>query len=102
MQDLDFVYSVGLWTARPGKEEMFKKSWEDFADWSKRNIPGAITALLLQDKDDPRKFLTVGPWKDDASVQKWRASPEFKAFVGRVKELCDEFRPMTFKAVVSI
>jgi quinol monooxygenase YgiN len=102
MKGLDFVYSVGLWTARAGKEETFKKSWEDFATWSKNNIPGAITALLLQDREDPRKFLTVGPWKDEPSVQTWRASPEFKAFVSQVKGLCDEFRPMTFKAVVSI
>lgn len=96
------VYTFGLWTAKPGKESAFAAAWETFARWSADHVDGAIDADLLQDALKPQLFISIGPWRDAASVQAWRDMPEFKAFVARAKELCDDFQPHMLKPVAHV
>lgn len=61
-----------------------------------------MSAMLLQNKDDPRKFVSLGPWENEASMITWRSTPEFKDFVNKAKELCEEFNPMALRAAVTL
>lgn len=56
-------YTHGNWTVKHGNEEEFIRLWTEFAEWSKREVPGALSARLLRDRDNPRRFITVGPWE---------------------------------------
>jgi len=96
------VYSAGIWTVKPGKEEAFNAAWRNFAIWTFKHVPGAIRVQLFRSEDDPRMFITIGPWKYPQSLASWRARPEFKQFFGEAKELCEDIRPVSLKAIFSL
>lgn len=93
------VYTMGLWSVKPGNEAALIAAWEKFAKWSAENQPGAMEAVLLQDLEQPRRFVSIGPWEDAEKVRAWRQRPEFQAFFSRAKELCEEIQPRTLKPV---
>ena len=96
------VYTFGLWSVKPGMESVFAAAWEAFATWSVEHVDGAIEADLLQDALKPQLFISIGPWKDAASIQAWRDLPEFKAFVAQARELCSDLQPHVLKPVVHV
>jgi heme-degrading monooxygenase HmoA len=98
----EIVYSVGIWSVKPGKEEEFLKSWKDFANWTMANQKGSRNVVMLQDSEQKNRFISVGPWDNLENMQAWRQSPEFKAAFMKFKELCDEIKPHTMKSVISI
>lgn len=100
MDEAGQLYALGLWTAKPGNEDAFRDAWAAFARWTSANAPGSGEAYLLQDVDNPRRFISFGPWADAESVAAWRQRPEFKAFFIQAKALCEEIQPRTLKAVV--
>lgn len=91
------IYTLGIWTVKPDKEKEFIKEWTEFANWTRKNIAGSGQAHLLQDEKNPLRFISFGPWSNESTIQQWRESNEFKNFVAKVKNLCDEFEPNTLK-----
>ena len=102
MGEQDPVYAVGLWSVRPGNEQAFIAAWKDFAAWTSTHMKGAIYGKLLQDIENPARFVSFGPWEDIESVLDWRQQPEFKKAFARFMELCDEIAPGTFHLVAEI
>ena len=95
--DLKETYTLGIWTVKPGKEKEFISEWTSFANWTCENISGSGKAYLLRDEKNSLRFISFGPWDNESSIQKWRDSNEFKNFVTKVKDLCDDFQPNTLK-----
>jgi heme-degrading monooxygenase HmoA len=100
--DEGVMYSVGIWSVKTGKEEVFLKTWEDFAKWTMSNQKGARGVIMLQDAEQKNRLIAFGSWDDLESMQAWRGTPEFKAAFVRFKELCDEIKPSTMKSVINI
>ncbi len=101
MNEVKKLYTLGTWTAKVGKEETFMAEWQAFARWTARNQPGAGRAYLLQDPEHPQQFISFGPWESQDAIKSWRERPEFREFVARVRQLCDDFQPRSFVAVAS-
>ena len=101
MNKLNQPYTLGNWTVKAGNEEAFIAEWKAFAEWSSKNQPGAGYGYLLQDPEHPQQFVSFGPWENLDAIRAWRERPEFKAFVGKVKMLCDNFQPHTLKLVAT-
>ena len=91
------IYTCGTWTVKRGREDDFVAAWEEFAQWSSRNIAGARWATLLQDDENPSRFLTVGPWESEEAVAEWRASQGFRERIGRIREMLEGFEPGVFR-----
>jgi heme-degrading monooxygenase HmoA len=98
-KELEETYTLGIWTVKPGKEEEFIRIWTSFANWTSENISGAGKGRLLLDEKNSLRFISFGPWNSEDSIQKWRDSGEFKSFVTKAKDLCDDFQPNTLKLV---
>lgn len=98
-EDVNQKYTLGIWFVKPGKEQEFIGEWTSFAEWTSKNIPGAEKGYLLQDEKNAARFVSFGPWSNEKSIQEWRATNEFKSFVLKAKELCDDFQPNTLKVV---
>jgi quinol monooxygenase YgiN len=96
------LWTLGIWTAKAGQEQAFRDAWTEFADWTARHQRGAGQAWLLQDSQQPQRFISFGPWESPQAVDAWRSSPEFGTFVGRIRELCAEFQPFTLRQAVHI
>lgn len=97
MNNLNQPYTCGLWTVKPGHEQEFAAAWREFAQWTAQHVAGAGTGYLLQDTQHPERFFSFGPWANTEAIQKWRDTPEFKAFVVKVKTICDDFQPQSMK-----
>jgi heme-degrading monooxygenase HmoA len=96
------LYTAGIWVAKPGCEEAFKQAWEELARWTHATFEGAISVVLLQDTANPRRFISVGPWRSSDDIEKWRATDEFKNAVGRMRPLLESFEPGSYVPVVNL
>jgi heme-degrading monooxygenase HmoA len=101
MVTINQPYTVGKWITRGGKEKAFIAEWEKFAKWTARNQPGAGMGYLLQDPERPQQFTSFGPWENFEAIRAWRERSEFKAFVARVRELCEDFQPQSLVLVAN-
>jgi heme-degrading monooxygenase HmoA len=101
MTKIGTVYTLGIWTVNPGSETAFIKAWDTFAQWTSKNQKGAQTAVLVQDADNPQKFISFGPWQDIDAALQWRNTPEFKQAFATFRKLCSEIQPHTMRCVAS-
>jgi heme-degrading monooxygenase HmoA len=101
MTKIGTVYTLGIWTVKPGNEAVFIKTWNDFAQWTSMNQKGAQIAVLVQDAEDSQKFISFGPWQDKEAALQWRNTMEFKRTFGKFREICSEIQPHTILAVAS-
>jgi heme-degrading monooxygenase HmoA len=74
----------------------------DSLNGAPRRSAGRPGPPLLQDDEDPRRFLSFGPWDDAESIEAWRASDGFRGRVGRIRELLEDFEAHTMHAVAEI
>jgi heme-degrading monooxygenase HmoA len=99
MGDQDPVYAAGIWDVRPGNEQAFIEVWKEFSAWTALHQKGSGYGNLLQDLDNPSRFISFGPWDSLESVQTWRRQPEFRKAIARFMDLCDQVTPGTFRLV---
>jgi heme-degrading monooxygenase HmoA len=95
------VYTLGLWRARSGQEDGFIAAWEGMARATKASFPTA-SAVLLRDRDDPKLFISFGPWESLEEIDEWRASRAFTDGVGDIRSHLEGFEPHTMDVVVSV
>jgi len=86
-------YTFGVWIVRPGREEDFVAGWRELAEWTAANAPGAGIGRLLQDEDQPSRFISIGPWDDKDAIAAWRSQLGFQERVGRLREMLETFTP---------
>ena len=101
MTNTNQLYTHGLWIAKPGNEQVFITEWSNFAKWTAKHQSGAGTGYLLQDREHPQEFISFGPWDNENAISAWRQRPEFKAFVSKIRELCDDFQPRSLSVVAT-
>ncbi len=94
-------FTLGIWTVKVGRERAFTDLWTSFARWTSVNFPAAGTGYLLQDDNKALRFISFGPWENTETVRAWREHPEFKSFAAKVKDLCDDFQPISLSVVAS-
>ena len=90
------LFTLATWLVKETKEAEFIAAWTKFAEWTSQRDLGAGTGHLLQDRSNPRAFLSFGPWESLEAISRWREAPEFKAFFASANELCDDIQPRTF------
>lgn len=96
------LYTLGIWIVKAGKEDEFIEAWRNFAEWTKSSFAGASSVVLLRDRNDSRRFVSVGPWRSDKDVQEWRASEGFRMRVEELKPLLEGFEPGSYTEVLSL
>ena len=85
-------FTCGIWTVQDGREEEFVVRWTALVS-SAEALPGAESFLLIQDRQDPHRFISFGAWDEWASADAWRASATFGDAMRACRELCADFRP---------
>lgn len=89
------LYAVAIWLARDGRQADLVNAWLALGDWAARHQPGAVEALILQDIHRPQRLVSVDVWQDAESLDAWRATPEYRAFMLEARELCDRVEVLT-------
>ncbi len=101
MDAINQPYTLGKWVTKVGNEKTFITEWTKFAQWTARNQKGAGIGYLLQDPEHPRNFISFGAWQSVEAIKAWRDRSEFKAFVIKAKEICEDFQPQSLVLVAS-
>ena len=72
------MYSCGVWIVKEGKEKEFKQRWQAGADVGALENPG-VKFMLLQDRDDPRRFVSLGEgWRNAEQLEAARSTPSYQ------------------------
>jgi heme-degrading monooxygenase HmoA len=95
------VYTLGIWTVKPGREDDFAKAWQDFAERTSADFGGA-TATLLRDREQPNRFISFGPWESLDQIEQWRASDAFVTAVGDIRALLEDVSTHTMDVAGSV
>jgi heme-degrading monooxygenase HmoA len=95
------VYTVGIWITKPGREDDFARRWREMAEWTEQEMTSAASGTLLRDREQPNRFVSFGPWASLNDIEAWRANPGFIVRVGAIRELLEEFSPMTLDDVTA-
>jgi heme-degrading monooxygenase HmoA len=95
------VYTVGIWITKPGREDEFARRWREMAVWTEREVVAAARGTLLRDREQSNRFVSFGPWACVSDIEAWRANPGFGDRVGAMRELLEEFSPMTLDEVTT-
>ena len=95
------AYSSGTWRAKEGEEEQFVAAWTEFANWM-RTMPGAGTASLTRDLDEPGRYVSFAPWESAEQMRAWKSNPDFRENMGRVQAHVAQFEPSEWELVVEV
>jgi quinol monooxygenase YgiN len=96
------AYTSGEWHVKPGREQEFVDGWKEVADWVTKEFDPTGWAKLLRDKENPGRFVSVGEWLDEATVDKWRASERAEQQLGMLRKLVDEGGVRDFQLVAEV
>jgi hypothetical protein len=90
---------LGMWTVKRGNIQEFIKTWQLSADWISQNIPEDGEGVLLQDVENPNKFISFAFSTDLEKAQEVLSRTEYQELFSRVRALCDDIRPHGMKVV---
>ena len=86
---------------KPDLEDEFVQRWTEWAEWSHRQGLDA-PALLLRDLENPRTFISFGPWQSVTAIKNWRALAGYHERVGRLREVVEGFEPQTLEITARV
>ena len=90
-------YTFGVWIVKPGREDDFVAGWRELAEWTDANAPGAGIGRLLQDEDQPTRFISIGPWDDKDALAASRSQLGFQERVAKLREMLETYTPASLE-----
>jgi quinol monooxygenase YgiN len=81
------VWTHGMWTVKPGREDEFVRAWHALARDARAQFGAA--GRLLRDRDDPRQFIAFGTWPDIDALARFRSSDVLRERAPELDELVD-------------
>lgn len=95
----DSVYTLGVWRVQPGKEAAFIAAWQELGAIFGRLPQPPGKGTLLQSLSDPTLFYSFGPWRSLADIQAMRDDPRAQNGIARLRALCTEATPGSYRVV---
>ena len=92
MASIGQPYTCGIWTVRDGSEKEFVSRWTALVE-SAAPLPGGGPFQLIQDRQEPHRFISFGAWDEWSTADAWRSSEAFAERMRACRELCEDFRP---------
>jgi hypothetical protein len=89
------VWTHGVWTVRPGREDDFVAAWTDLVPIGVEL--GSGEPRLLRDRDRPNLFRSFGPWPDLETIERFRT--EIGPHVGAMSDMLENFETFTLDEV---
>jgi heme-degrading monooxygenase HmoA len=93
------VWTHGVWTVEPGREDDFVAAWTAMAREAAESLEPPELPWLLRDRDRPNVFISFGPWESDEQVDAFRGSGAFASGRQRMRDLLESFEASTLDEV---
>ncbi len=98
----EIVYTLGVWRVKPGQEEAFIQAWKGLGEiFAQLPLAPDGQGTLIQSINDPTLFYSFGSWKSLADIQAMRNSPQAQEGIERLRALCTEATPGSFRLVAT-
>ena len=79
-----------IWNVKEGREDEFARRWEESASSLSREFPD-VTFRLLRDRDDPRRFVSLGEgWRNVEQVEAARSLPGFQDSMASIWRMLED------------
>jgi quinol monooxygenase YgiN len=97
------IYTLGVWRVKPEAESEFIAAWKALGEiFSQLPAPPIGKGTLIQSLTEPSLFYSFGPWSSAQAVQAMRQNPQAQTVIDRLRELCTEATPGSFRLVAEI
>jgi heme-degrading monooxygenase HmoA len=94
--------TTGIWLVKKGREEDFARRWEESSSSLALQFPD-VTFRLLRDRDDPRRFVSLGEgWRNIEQVEAARSLPSFQDAMASIWRLLESGDISTLELAVEI
>jgi hypothetical protein len=93
MKNIGQRYRLGIWTVNAGNIPEFIEAWQSSSEWIAQNLHDDGEAVLLQDIDDPRKFVSFAFATNLDKAEEVMSRTEFQELWSDVMALCEEVKP---------
>ena len=94
------IYTLAVWRVKPQHEEEFIAAWKNLGViFSQLPAPPIGKGTLIQSVAEPTLFYSFGPWQSLEDVQSMRQNSQAQAGINRLRELCNEAVPGSFRVV---
>lgn len=94
------IYTLGMWRVKPRSEADFVAAWKALGvTFSQLPVPPAGTGTLIQSTTDPSLYYSFGPWPSLEAVEAMRQNPLAQAGIDRLRGLCTDAIPGSFRVV---
>jgi len=93
-------YTLGVWRVKPEHEADFIETWKALGlIFSQLPNPPTGKGALIQSLSEPPLFYSFGAWPSLEAVQAMRENPQAQGGINRLRELCTEAIPGSFRLV---
>ena len=91
------IWTHGVWTVKPGREDEFVHAWRSMARGAVAEFDPPGQPHLLRDRERPNVFRSFGPWDDPQTVERFRDF--IKPHLEQIKELTESIEIMALDEV---
>jgi hypothetical protein len=96
------ISTCGIWVVKKGREDDFARRWEESASNLSLEFP-EVTFRLLRDRDDPRRFVSLGEgWRNVEQIQTARSLPSFQDSLASIWRLLDSGEMSTLELAIEV
>jgi len=95
----DAPYTLAMWRVIDGREAEFEAAWHNLANVFSALPNPPVEGTLLQSTTDPLLYYSFGPWRSADDVSTMRADSSAQAALERVRALCVEAAPGSYRVV---
>lgn len=99
MEDIGQLFRLGTWVVRPDNAQAFVAAWQASGDWLAKNLPNERGAVLLEDPEEPGRYVSFAPVSDPERVVELMSTTEFQDVWSEVMALCESVRASTLRVV---
>lgn len=92
-------FSIAVWMIKAGREAEFVAAWQDFATWTADIKTGALGGTLVQDSEEPRRFICFWPFDSAEGIRRWKDELKFRSFMMRMRAYCESCQPTMGRTV---
>lgn len=93
MRTIGQPYRLGIWKAKTGNIPEFIEAWQSSTDWITQHLTVNGEAVLLQDTEDPSRFVSFAFSAKPEAAEEVMARPEFLEMWERLLSHCEEVQP---------
>ena len=96
------IRTSGIWIVKEGREEEFKRRWQESVDGAAIEHP-ELKFVLMRDHQHPRRFVSLGEgWRNLEHIEAVRETPTYQDAMTAIWRLLESGEMSTLELVAEV